>query len=591
MSHDFIHHRQRTEMLRNAMEQEGIDGYILPRTDEFQGEFLAAYAQRLQWLTGFTGSAGVAVILDERAVVMSDGRYTLQLKEQVDSETFETANSIEITVGEWLVKSARTGDKIGFDEWLFTSKQIEKIIEHTEKKGVHLVPMQRNLIDEIWRDQPKRPRHPVTIFPDDVAGKTSRQKRQEIADKLKANVADACLLTMADSICWLLNVRGSDIDFSPLMLSYAVLYKNGDVDWFIDQGKVSGETMVHIAEGVRVKPFNALEQAIEDLTGKVWLDKASVPLWFSHKLSDCELIDEEDPCWFPKAIKTPEEQAAIRQAHILDGVAIVKFLKWLDETKGQGEDELSIEVKLERFRKEHSAYEGPSFSTIAGYGANGAVIHYRATEKTNKKIEEGNLLLVDSGGQYAWGTTDITRTIAIGTPTDEMKENYTRVLKGHIAVSKAVFDKGTLGKDIDALARKSLQEVGLDYAHGTGHGVGCYLGVHEAAANLSIKGERVIEAGMLLSNEPGYYKEGAYGIRIENLVLCHEKENGMLGFETVTFAPYDPNLIVTSMFTDDEMQWLQKYHSDMIKNLSLHLTDEEKGWLDSFCLAIVQASF
>lgn len=587
MSHDFIHHRQRMEMLRNAIEQEAIDGYILPRTDEFQGEFLASYAERLQWLTGFTGSAGIAIILDERAVIMSDGRYTLQLNEQVDLDTFEAANSVEVSAGEWLTDAARTGDKIGFDEWLFTPNQIARIKEHTEKAGIHLVPMGTNLIDEIWPDQPERPQNPVVIFPDEVAGKSSKQKRDEIALRLKQKGAESCIIAMADSLCWLLNVRGGDIDFSPLMLSYGILYADGCIDWFVDSGKVSESVLDHIGYGINLKTFGDLERSVEQLSGKVWLDSGTIPMWFVHKLDNCDILDEEDPCVLPKAIKTAEEQDAVREAHLYDGVAVVKFLKWLDETKGRGQDELLVEDRLESFREENPKYKGPSFSTIAGFAANGAVIHYRATEKTNKKIEEHGLLLVDSGGQYEWGTTDITRTIAIGSPTQQMKEHYTRVLKGHIAVSGAIFEKGTLGKDVDALARQPLQEIGLDYAHGTGHGVGCYLGVHEAAANLSTKGERVIEAGMLLSNEPGFYKEGEYGIRIENLVLCVEVEDGKLGFETVTLAPYDPTLIDKELLNQDEILWLQKYNQIIKNALSPHLTAEELTWLEKVCAKTV----
>jgi len=584
-------YQDRVSSLRKEIFNEGLDGYIILRTDEFQGEFLAPYAQRLSWISGFTGSAGSAVILPENAVVMSDGRYTLQLREEVDTTLFELEDSTKISVGKWLKMHAPEGSCIGYDVWLYTPKQIEEIEKHCGENNITLVPCIRNLIDALWFDQPERPRGKISLFPDDVAGRTAAKKCDELAVQIKGDGAAACLLSAGDSICWLLNVRGSDIDYSPLCLSYVLLYEDGSVDWFIDPVKVTNEITEKLGERLRVYGFDALKgrliklgQGKEDAT--LWLDRSTVPIWFERVVKEAgiKIFDAPDPCVFPKAVKTNAECDAVREAHIKDGVALVRFFKWIDEYQNTNEqmDELSIEERLEQFRREGDAYIGPSFATIAGFADNGAVVHYRANEKTCREIKGDGLLLVDSGGQYRWGTTDITRTIAIGTPTQEMKENYTRVLKGHIGVASAVFPKDTTGAQIDALARRSLHEVGLDYAHGTGHGVGCYLCVHEQVTGIFPREEKIFEQGMLVSNEPGYYKEGAYGIRIENLVLVQEstKPNHYC-FETVSLAPFDPRLIVMDMLEHAEKKWLSEYSRSVKERLFSYLDNEERMWLDA----------
>ncbi len=564
-------YQERLVKLRNEIKKHGLDGFISLRTDEFQGEFLAPYAERLSWLTGFTGSAGAAVILQKKAVVLSDGRYTIQLKNQVDSSLYLTEDITQISTGQWLSEHAKAGDKIGYDMWLYTRKQIDNI---REKAGdIKLIPMDFNLIDNIWTDQPAKPSSAITIFPDEVAGRSSREKRASIAKDIKTKDCKACLITLSDSICWLLNVRGGDIDYSPLVLSYALLYANGSLDWFINRA-----VNISMSDNVRIFPMDEMAARIKQIEGRIWLDSSCAPLWFENLGID--IFDSEDPCILPKSIKSKPEQEAIRQAHIHDGVAMVKFLKWLDETD-EPLSELSVEVKLDSYRKENPSYKGASFATIAGFADHGAIVHYRADEQSNKSITGNGLLLVDSGGQYEWGTTDITRTIAIGAPSLEMRENYTRVLKGHIALASASFDKGTIGRKIDALARAPLQDAGLDYAHGTGHGVGCYLCVHEIAANISPRGEREFAAGMLISNEPAYYKEGEYGIRIESLVLVQENEGGKLYFETVTLAPFDPKLIITDMLDDREKQWLSQYSKQIYEKLSPFLNDDELTWLRS----------
>ncbi len=561
-------YQERLMNLRKEMKKHGLDGFLIPRTDEFQGEFLAPYAERLSWLTGFTGSAGAAIILQDKAAVLSDSRYSIQLKNQVGSELYHIDNITKISVGQWLSNHAIAGDKIGYDMWLYTSKQLENIKE--KAGGIELVPMDINLIDKIWHDQPDKPKSNVTVFPDNIAGQSSLEKREAIAKDIKECGCAACLITLSDSICWLLNIRGGDIDYSPLVLSYALLYADGSLDLFINRD------IEILDDEIRIFPIEEITQRIKSIKGKIWVDSSSAPLWFESL--DIDILDRQDPCILPKSIKTSAEQDAVREAHIHDGIAMVKFLKWLDESK-EPMSELSVEDKLEGFRRENSAYLGASFATIAGFAEHGAIVHYRANEQSNKSIQGDGLLLVDSGGQYRWGTTDITRTIAIGNPTREMQESYTLVLKGHIALANAVFPKGTIGKDIDALARAPLQDAGLDYAHGTGHGVGVYLCVHESSSNFSPRGEGELQEAMLISNEPAYYKEGEYGIRIESIVLVQNSNEGDLCFETVTLAPFDPKLIVMDMLDNKEKRWLSQYSQNVVEKTSPFLSAEEVAWL------------
>lgn len=585
MPENTTQYQDRLEKIRQSIEIQGLSGFILPRTDEFQGEFLADYAERLAWLSGFTGSAGAVVILQDKAVVLSDGRYTLQMRNQVDGNLYTTEDSTKNSVGQWLAQHAATGDKIGYDVWLFTPKQITAIRDALEDTSITLVPMDYNIVDALWEDQPAKPIQPVTIFPDEIAGRSALEKRQSIATHLKDKGCSACLLTLSDSICWVLNLRGGDVGYSPLVLSYGLLYADGTFDWFVDKNKVSQNVASALGSDVHLYALNQMEARIAELSGCIWVDRSSAPIWFEQefKRGGIKMLDLDDPCVAPKSIKSAAEQEAVRIAHIQDGVAIVKFLHWLSVSENQaGMSEISVEEQLEVFRCENPAYLEPSFPTIAGFASNGAIVHYRATPQSNTDICGNGLLLVDSGGQYQWGTTDITRTVAINAPTQEQKENYTRVLQGHIGLASANFPKGTLGKEIDALARKPLQDVGLDYAHGTGHGVGCYLCVHEDAAGISPRGEKSLEAGMLISNEPGYYKEDEYGIRIENLVLVNDAQSdGMLQFETVTYAPYALNLVDVSMLSEAEFTYLRKYSENVCKILSPYLSGDVLDWLNN----------
>ncbi|MEM6780260.1 MAG: aminopeptidase P family protein [Pseudomonadota bacterium] len=579
---------QRLDALRGLMAEQGLDGYIIPRTDEYQGEYVPANEERLAWLTGFTGSAGVAVVLKDKAVVMSDGRYTIQLEQQVDSSVYHTDDNTKTPVEEWIETHINKNDTIGFDGRLFTPSVIQKIQQKLKDSDVIVKPISENLIDKLWEDRPDAPKAKVEVFSEKIAGRSHQEKLDEIAASIKEQGADLGIITLSDSIAWLLNIRGGDVPHIPIALSYLIVKSDATADWFIHEDKLSDSVRTHLGNRVAVYAPETLEALLKEaVAGKsVLLDPKRTSLWFHENVQAAggEIIEAKDPCIDIRSRKTKSEQDAMRQAHIRDGVAVVKFLKWLEEHGPSGqESELSVEEHLKAFRAEAAEFKDTSFDTIAGFNANGAIVHYRATEETSQTIKAPGLLLVDSGAQYADGTTDITRTVAIGEPTDEMCERNTLVLKGHIAVAAAAFKKGTLGKEIDALARKPLQDEGLDYAHGTGHGVGVYLSVHEEAAHLSPKGEEAPQAGMILSNEPGYYKEGEYGIRIENLVLVREADDEHLEFETITLAPLDTSLIIKDMLTQDELDWLNAYHAHVYKTLSPFLDEEHQNWLEIAC--------
>lgn len=570
------------------MEQHGLDGYIVPRTDEYQGEYVPDNAERLAWLTGFTGSAGAAIILKDRAVVMSDGRYTIQLAQQVDKSVYDTEDIVKTPIGEWLLGATKENDTIGFDSRLFTPLQTQKTQQKLNDRPVALKSISQNLVDEIWDEKPGAPKAKVEVFPEEIAGMEFQDKLGAVASVLKEKSADAAVISLSDSIAWLLNIRGGDVAHIPVALSYLLVKADATAEWFIDAANITDEVRTHLGNKVSIQAPERLESALSELAkgASILVDPKRTSLWFHNLVTEAggTVIDAKDPCIDIRACKTQAEQEAMRSAHVRDGVAMVKFLKWLSEmdTSGQ-ETELSVEQKLKAFRAEAPEFRDTSFDTIAGFNANGAIVHYRATEETSQAITAPGLLLVDSGAQYCDGTTDITRTVAIGGPSDEMKERNTLVLKGHIAVASAKFKKGTLGKEIDALARTALQAEGLDYAHGTGHGVGCYLSVHEEAAHLSPRGEEPPMPGMILSNEPGYYKEGEYGIRIENLVLVKEAGDGELEFETITLAPIDQSLIIKDIMTEEEVSWLNTYHARVYETLAPLLDEAHKAWLKIIC--------
>lgn len=572
---------QKLQELRQLMTVQGIDGLLVPRTDEYQGEYVAAYAERLAWLTGFTGSAGVAIILNDKAVVMSDGRYTIQLAQQVDTALYDVENSQLISPEKWLKDNVNEGAVIGYDPKLHTPVQIEL----KEQQGLILQPLEENLIDKIWQDQPVAPQGRVKLFPEEFAGVSAATKIENIQRELKANGADCVVLTLSDSIAWIFNIRGEDITHIPVVLSYAIIPAMGKAQWFVDSSKITEDVQQTLSDYIEIKDPEYLSDELAVL-GKsksvVWYDPKRSSIWFQKILEQdgAKIIVKDDPCIWVRACKNEVEQKSMKAAHIRDGVALVKFLKWFDENAEQGDlTELSVEEKLESFRADFSEFKEPSFTTIAGYGSNGAIVHYRADEQSSKTIKTGNLLLLDSGAQYEDGTTDITRTLAIGDVTQEMKECFTLVLKGHIALASAKFKKGTVGRELDKLARAPLQAQGLDYMHGTGHGVGCYLSVHEESASISPRGEDAVQAAMIISNEPGYYKEGEYGIRIESLILTQESEEGELYFETITLAPIDKNLTVVEMLEDAEKLWLNNYHTRVYKILAPLLDNDVAEWL------------
>ena len=570
--------------LRAVLNKEGVDGFIIPRADEYQGEYVPDSANRLQWISGFTGSAGISIVLKDKAAVLSDGRYTIQLKQQIDSKLFQTGDSTKISAADWIAAHAPDA-VIGYDPRLHTPRDIAAF----EKKGVKLKALAANPLDAVWDDRPAAPAAKVELFPMSSAGVMSQDKLDQVAEVLREKKCDAAVIALPDSIAWLLNVRSNDIPHIPVPLSYAIVRNDGTLDWFIDEKRIPDTVRTSFGNRVMMLPPDFVEQSLVALNGKrVLVDERRTSVWFTESLKSygAEIVDLKDPVIALKARKNKAEQESMRCAHIRDGVAMVKFLKWFAEhAPRETLTEIDAERKLEEFRREAPEYRDSSFDTISGFGANGAIVHYRATEHTNARIERWNMLLLDSGAQYIDGTTDITRTIAVGEPTQEMKENFTLVLKGHIGVATARFPFGTTGAQIDTLARIPLWQRGLDYAHGTGHGVGCYLSVHEEAASISTRGVDPIEPGMILSNEPGYYKEGEYGIRIENLLLaredgiCESTGKPMVAFETLTFAPIDKTLIVPDLLSADEQFWLANYHKQVFAKLSPYLDPATLEWL------------
>lgn len=582
--------------LRQQFNTMGVDGFLIPRADEYQGEYVADYANRMSWFSGFTGSAGTVVVLRDKATVMTDGRYQIQVKDEVDPICFDTEDITKKSPGRWIADHADDDAVIGYDPKLHTPKQIEAIEKEVGDKGITLKALDHNLVDLIWDDQPAEPKGAVELFPEKYAGMSMRDKKTLIMDAVKAEGAQGMVITLPDSICWLLNIRGSDVDYTPVVLSTLLIDTEKEaIELFVDPDKISPDIYAELGNDIVFLEPAELENKLEDISaaaqnsGKpVLLDHQRSSIWFKNVLENAgaNVRDLKDPCIDPRARKNDIEKAAIREAHITDGVAMVRFLHWLDSVGPQsGESEISVAQKLEDFRQKGQGYRGPSFATISGFADNGAVVHYHATPAKHKQIDKDGLLLVDSGGQYDNGTTDITRTVAIGEPSEEMKESFTQVLRGHIALASAKFPEGTTGAQLDALARQFLRSANKDYDHGTGHGVGCYLSVHEEASGISPRGNGVVETGMLLSNEPGYYKAEEYGIRIESLILTHgdevRKDTGdlMHHFETVTFAPISKALIKADMLSPEEKSWLNDYHDQVYQKISPLVEDDVKAWL------------
>lgn len=580
--------------LRNELKRRDLDGFLVPKADEFQGEFIAKRSERLMWLTGFSGSAGFGIVMRKgKAAVFVDGRYTLQVESEVDRDSFETHHITESPPTRWLAKTATAGMKIGYDPWLHTDDQVRRFERAARQAGAILVAVADNPVDAVWVGHPAAPMAPVVAHPAKYCSETAAQKRRQIGQSIKAQGMDAAILTAPDSVAWLLNIRGSDVGYTPLALGFAILHANGGVELFMDPRKLATGVDKHLGESVIVLEPDALMTSLQHLGSRslhVLVDHATAPsiVVRTLKASGAEVSNAADPCALAKACKGKAERDGMRAAHVRDGAALARFLAWFDKEAPKGKlTELEAADKLAAFRAEVALYKGPSFGTIAGAGAHGAIVHYRADKKSNAKIKKGALLLLDSGGQYLDGTTDVTRTIAVGAPSAEMKERFTRVLKGHIALARAVFPEGTSGQQLDTLARKPLWEAGLDYDHGTGHGVGSYLGVHEGPQRISKNpGTTSLQPGMVVSNEPGYYKTGAYGIRIENLVMVvtvkapKGAERRLLGFETLTMAPIDRNLIDTKLMTPVEIDWINAYHAGVAKTLGKLVDKPTKAWLD-----------
>jgi Xaa-Pro aminopeptidase len=556
-------------------------------------------ARRIAWLSGFTGSAGLIAVLAAEAAVFTDGRYTLQVQDQVDGTLFENHHITDAPVTDWLADRVQDGDRIGYDPWLFTEAAIKRYQKALAETGAILVAVDENILDQVWTEQPPAPLALIQPYDLAFAGETSEAKRTALAAELKSEGRDAAVITATDSIAWLLNIRGGDVGRSPLPLSYAVLHASGHCDLFVDKRKITGELERHLGNQVVVHGqdqfLNKLE-AIANNANSIQIDKTTAAASIVQKLSEgkAEIVDASDPCKLPKACKNDVELAGIRTSHLRDGVAESRFLHWLATAAQDGsKDEIEVAEKLENFRREGEHFRDLSCDTISGSGPNGAIVHYRVTADTNRKLGKGELYLVDSGAQYLDGTTDITRTVAIGIPSDEMRDRFTRVLKGHIAIARAVFPAGTSGGALDILARQELWRAGLDYDHGTGHGVGCYLGVHEGPQSISkVFNNQPLLPGMIISNEPGYYKTGEYGIRIENLVAVREArdieggERQMLSLETLTFAPIDRNLVDAKLLTAAELDWLNDYHQQVWDKLAGDLPADSRAWLKAATLPI-----
>src|SRR6266852_2557182 len=561
----------RLDRLRRELAAQGLDGFIVPRTDEHQGEYVPPRGQRLAWLTGFTGSAGLAIVLSDRAALFVDGRYTLQAAAQADAQLFEIRHLIDEPPARWLAGVLKKGMVVGYDPWLHTPQEAERLQAGAARAGASLKPV-ANPIDRIWPGRPPAPLAPVVPHPERFAGESAPAKRTRLGRALAEDGAAAAVLTSTESIAWLLNIRGGDVPHTPLPLSFAILRQDSSVTLFIDRRKLAPGLDRHLGDSVTIETPDRLGSALDQLAAAgapVQVDPATAASWVFDRLEQAgaRIHRAADPCMLPKACKNPVELDGTRAAHRRDGAAVTRFLAWLArEAPIGGLREIAASDRLEAFRKEGRYFRDLSFPTISGAGSNGAIVHYRASPETEKRLEPGNLFLLDSGAQYLDGTTDITRTVAIGKPTAEMRDRFTRVLKGHIALATARFPTGTTGTQLDALARHSLWQAGLDYDHGTGHGVGSYLSVHEGPQRISkAPNAQPLLPGMIVSNEPGYYKTGAYGIRIENLVLVQPwdgpADREMLGFETLTLAPIDRNLIDTSLLDDDEIAWLDEYHA------------------------------
>jgi Xaa-Pro aminopeptidase len=580
----------RLNALRAELAKQGLDGFVIPHSDDHQNEYLPANAERLAWLTAFTGSAGTAVVLKDKAAIFVDGRYTLQVRKQSDISLFEPHDLVTEGPQGWLPDHLSPGAKLGYDPWLLTVNGVATLKRAVEKAGGSLVGCIKNPLDAVWTDRPGSPMAKVLPHPFNLSGEESPSKRARLADLLKKAKADAAAITLCDSICWLFNIRGSDIPHTPFVVAFAILYADGGAELFLDEQKCTPELKTHLGDGVTLKTISEFVVALDRLKDKsVLADPSTAASAIFDRLNQAgaKVICGADPCQLPKACKNPLEIEGARRAHIRDGAALSRFLAWFSREALSGTlTEIEAAEALEGFRRATNCLSDLSFDSISGAGANGAIVHYRVTRSTNRVIVRNETFLIDSGAQYPDGTTDVTRTLIVGTPTADMKDRFTRVLKGHIALATVRFPQGTIGMQLDSFARRPLWEAGLDYDHGTGHGVGSYLAVHEGPQNISKRPvTQALLPGMICSNEPGYYKTGEYGIRIENLVVVSEPksitggERPMMEFETITLAPIDLDLVEPTLLNEGERAWLNAYHARVFKTLSPLLDDETTAWL------------
>ncbi len=593
----------RLNLLREQLKADALDGFVVPICDEHMSEYVGDYAQRLSWLTGFGGSAGSAVVLREEAAIFVDGRYTLQVREQVSPAQWQYVSVPQTSIVEWLAEHAADGARIGYDPWVHTRGWVTAATAALKSKGAELIAVSANPIDKVWVDQPAPSDAKLIVLDDQYAGQNSADKRAAVADWLTANHLDGVVISALDSVAWTFNVRGADVAHTPVALSFAILRQDGTADLFVELEKIDDAVRTHLGNAARIFPRSAFAPALANMTGKriaVDPDRAVAAIFGALNEGGATIIEARDPTILPKARKNLVEQAGHRAAQKRDGAALTRFLHWiaLEAPKGQ-ETELSAAAKLHAFRLATGKLKDLSFDTISAAGPNGASPHYKVDEASNRAIEQNSIYLVDSGGQYLDGTTDVTRTIWIGPgePTAEMKDRFTRVLKGHIALARATFPEGTRGSQLDTLARMHLWAAGVDYAHGTGHGVGSFLAVHEGPQRIAKSAggqagtEEVLYPGMIISNEPGYYKAGEYGIRIENLVLVEEREiagadGRYFGFETLNFAPIDRKLVDTDIMTRDELRWWDDYHAQVLEIVGRQVEGDVLNWLESACAAL-----
>ena len=593
-------HEARLDALRKQLAAQGLDGFVIPISDEHMSEYVGAYAQRLAWLTGFGGSAGTAVVLKDKAAIFVDGRYTLQVRDQVDGRFWEYQSVPQTSVAAWLGENAPEGGRIGHDAWLHSRGWAEGVAKALANRGASLVAVEHNPVDAVWEDRPAPSLAPALVHADQHAGQSGTEKRAAVAEWLAANTLDAVVISALDSIAWLLNVRGRDVERTPVALSFVLAHVDGTADLFIAPEKVTPDLVAHLGNAVRIRDRAAFVSALQSLANKrvgVDPERAVAAIFTLLEKAGATVVPLTDPTVLPKAIKNPVEQAGHKAAQARDGASVARFLHWVATTAPQGGvTELAASDKLEAFRAEGGLLRDLSFDTISGAGPNGAVVHYRVSEETNRPLEPNSVYLVDSGGQYVDGTTDITRTVWIGpdAPPVEVKDRFTRVLKGHIALARAVFPRGTAGSQLDVLARQFLWDAGLDYAHGTGHGVGSFLSVHEGPQRIAKAGGgqagtgQDLVPGMILSNEPGYYKTGEYGIRIENLILVERREiagceGEFYGFETLTHVPIDRALVEPALLTAEERAWWNAYHAATRAILAPQLSGGDLAWLEAAC--------